>query len=377
MSTRMSKAMKEPRCSRAGRPSLSTPLSSARPSFDRRDLLRCLAVASLAGLIPGDLRAQAGGDAGFDALFTPEVRSAIENGLNYLVDQQNDDGSFGVGHYSRNVAVCSLCAMAMLANGSAPGRGPFGEALDRTIAFVLGSVQESGFINQKQFTSRGPMYGHGFATLMLAEVYGMSRAAGLRGKLVDAVKLIVASQNDEGGWRYQPRQEDADISVTVCQIMALRAARNAGLYVPNETVDRAVAYVRQCQNPDGGFAYFADQPSDSAFPRSAAGIVALNSAGIYEGDEIQRGIAYLLQFPPKSNGLGQTYYFYGHYYAVQVMWHAGGRYWQMWYPAIRDVLLRHQSRDGHWSDLISREYGTAMACLILQMPSNYLPIFDR
>ena len=84
----------------------------------------------------------------------------------------------------------------------------------------------------------GPMYEHGFATLFLAEVYGMSPRDDMRDKLARAVDLIVRTQNAEGGWRYQPRREDADISVTICQVMALRAARNAGLKVPNETVDR-------------------------------------------------------------------------------------------------------------------------------------------
>ncbi len=70
-----------------------------------------------------------------------------------------------------------------------------------------------------------------------------------------AVRLIVDTQNDEGGWRYQPERREADISVTICQVMALRAARNAGVYVSNETIDRCTAYVKQCQNSDGGFAY--------------------------------------------------------------------------------------------------------------------------
>ena len=99
------------------------------------------------------------------------------------------------------------------------------------------------------------MYGHGFATLFLAECYGMSPRPELREKLDKAVKLIVNTQNKEGGWRYQPQREDADISVTVCQVMALRAARNAGLYVPKETIDRSIDYVKRSQNADGGFMY--------------------------------------------------------------------------------------------------------------------------
>jgi len=73
----------------------------------------------------------------------------------------------------------------------------------------------------------------------------------------------------------------------------------------------------------------------------------------------------------------ESHYFYGHYYAVQAMWHAGGDYWRRWFPAIREELISRQRPDGSWMDSICQEYGTAMACIILQVPNNYLPIFQR
>jgi hypothetical protein len=313
-----------------------------------------------------------------DNLMRPETNRAVENGLAYLKSQQNPDGSFGRGAYSRNVAVCSLAGLAFMARGSTPGRGPHGEEVNRCVSFVLDHVRESGYIIAPEAASHGPMYGHGFATLFLAEVYGMSSEPALREKLVHAVDLIVRTQNDEGGWRYEPKRQDADISVTICQIMALRAARNAGIFVPSETVDRCIEYVKRSQNADGGFMYQLTAPGDSRFPRSAAGVVALYSAGIYEGEEIEKGLDYLMQQLPQSKTLQmEAHYFYGHYYAVQAMWQAGGERWQRYYPAIHDALLARQRPDGAWFDQISAEYGTAMGCIVLQMPNNYVPIFHR
>src|SRR5205807_5885968 len=120
--------------------------------------------------------------------------------------------------------------------------------------------------------SHGPMYGHGFATLFLGEVYGMTGDDEVKEKLQKAVRLIQKTQNREGGWRYQPVPYDADISVTICEIMALRAARDAGIKVDKQVIDDAVKYVRRCQNPDGGFSYVAGQGSGSGFARSAAGV---------------------------------------------------------------------------------------------------------
>jgi prenyltransferase beta subunit len=311
---------------------------------------------------------------------TPETQQSIDRGLKYLAVRQNPDGSFGPrSSYQKNVAVNSLCGMAFLSAGHTPGRGKYGLEVQKTVDFILSCAQPSGFIIEESSKSHGPMYGHAFATLFLAEVYGMSKKKEVRQALERAVKLIVNTQNREGGWRYFPKRDDADVSVTVCQVMALRAARNCGLYVPKNTIDKSVDYVKRNQNSDGSFRYQLVRRTDQPFPRSAAGVVALYSAGIYEGPEIDRGIGYLNASVPRGDVIRSvSHYFYGHYYAVQAMWHAGDRHWKQWYPAIRDELLRRQKSSGSWSDTtINRVYGTAMACLILQMPNNYLPIFQR
>jgi len=49
--------------------------------------------------------------------------------------------------------------------------------------------------------------------------------------LVRAVQLMKSAQNREGGWRYQPKPADADLTVTVCQLQALQAVRDAGIAV--------------------------------------------------------------------------------------------------------------------------------------------------
>src|SRR6185437_16324449 len=147
-------------------------------------------------------------------------------------------------------------------------------------------------------------------------VYGMTHDESIKEKLQKAVKLIQKTQNPEGGWRYQPVPYDADISVTICQVMALRAAREAGIKVEKEVVDNSIKYVRRCQNPDGGFSYMASQGGGggSGFPRSAAGVCALYYAGVFEGDDLERGLKYIQQFNPHNNNMAarnEGHYFYG------------------------------------------------------------------
>jgi hypothetical protein len=311
------------------------------------------------------------------ALVTPETDAAVQSGLAWLGRQQNEDGSFGSGAYRGNIAVTSLAGLAFMAAGSTPGRGPYGPQIDKALGYVMDNTSTSGFICVSGSATHGPMYSHGFGALFLAEAYGMTHRPELREKLEKAVRLIVDTQNEEGGWRYQPVPNDADLSVTVCQINALRAARNAGIFVPKETVENCIKYVKQSQNSDGGFRYML-QGGASAFPRSAAGIVALQSAGEYFGKEVDDGMGYMKQFVPEVKfGQRFSHYFYGHYYAAQAFWIRGGEDWMKWYPAIRDELLRRRSAQGYWQDSIGNEYGTAMALIVLQMPNNYLPIFQR
>lgn len=305
---------------------------------------------------------------------TPDLRKAVDGGLKYLASTQVEDGSFGSTRYGKNVGISSVACLAFMADGHLPGRGKYGEIVEKGLKFVLDSASETGLISAD--VSHGPMYGHGFATLFLGEIYGMTGDRRVRETLVKAVRLIVNSQNDEGGWRYRPEPADADISVTICQIMALRSAREAGLSVPKETIDRAVRYVRQCQNSDGGFKYMLSS-GGSAFPRSAAGVAALYYAGVYQDDALQKGLEYVMLYRHQMNNYAVGHFYYGHYYAVQATYLAGGQYWRQWFPAIRRELLLRQDSEGKWADAHGEAYGTAMALIILQMPQRYLPIFQR
>jgi hypothetical protein len=310
---------------------------------------------------------------------TQKQKEAIEKGLAWLANHQGTkDGSFGGDGMGRHAGITGLAGLAFMEAGNLPNRGKYGENVSRCLDFVLASSTESGLISADN--SQGPMYGHGFATLFLAEVYGMTGDDRVKEKLQKAVRLIERTQNNEGGWRYMPVPYDADISVTICQVMALRAARDAGIKVEKDVIDKSIKYVISCQNADGGFSYQSPRSgggSQSGFARSAAGVSALYYAGVFEGDNITRGLKYVAQFNP-TNGQEiqmEGHYYYGNYYAVQAMFLAGGEYWAKWYPAIRDQLIAKQETGGYWEGDASHDYATSMALIILQMPNRYLPVY--
>jgi hypothetical protein len=374
-------------------------MTTTRRRFLTRSTLGLLGAAGSCFAFPGDVPESSGrgetlpdGSAA-KGMVTPEADRAIDAGLAYLNRNRHRDGSFGTNPYYGNVAVTSLGALAFMAGGHQPGRGAYGHVVTEALRYVMSQENtriKPGFLHNQNATPHGPMYGHGFGTLFLAEVSGMVHDRALRTEVHDklhrAVQVILDSQNIEGGWRYNPEPRDADLSVTVCQIMALRAARNAGCSVPRTVVTRCIDYVKRCQDRSEGWFRYMQQggmPGITAFARTAAGVAALFSAGLYDGPEVEAGLRYLkTRFLPGSGfGFRETrpdmHYFYGHYYAVQAMWTAGGTYGADWYPAIRNELTNTQQPDGNWIDQICTHYATAMACLILQMPNNYLPIMQK
>ncbi len=142
----------------------------------RAFLARGISTLAVCGAWTRIARGQADPEKSAVDLITPAAARAIDRGLALLAHRQDEEGAFGSGGYSRNVAVCGLAGMAFMSAGSTPGRGPYGQNVDRCVDFILANTQESGFINVTNASSHGPMYGHGFATLFLAECYGMTHA---------------------------------------------------------------------------------------------------------------------------------------------------------------------------------------------------------
>jgi squalene cyclase len=295
---------------------------------------------------------------------SPAAEQAIDRGLRFLAEHQNKDGSWGRDHHVANTA---LALMAFMVKGYFPEKEPYGDVMTRGLDVLLREARGGGYMGRS-------MYEHGLATLALSEVWGQtSRSDEVRDVLKKAVGVILRSQSGEGGWRYQPDGRDADISVTVMQLVALASAKEAGILVPDETITRATRYIKSCQNSNGGFGYRG--PYDPGFARTAAGVTSLLMCGEKNSEAVRRGLDYLMKMPESKFQTGNQWYHYGHYYAVQAMYQAGESYYQEWYPRLRDALVSSQGRDGSWTG--RGEYCTPMSILILGVPYRFLPIYQR
>jgi RNA polymerase sigma factor (sigma-70 family) len=316
-------------------------------------------------------------------LITKETQKAIDAGLAYLAQEQADDGSWGTQQQQGSTAVTSLAGLAFLSGNHHPDRGEYGKTVTRAVRYVLSQEHKDtpGFFHAKG-AAHGPMYNHGFAVLFLADAHAAIADKKLKTEVKDAldraVKLTLDSQNEQGGWRYQPKPQDADLSVTAGQVAALRAARDAGIGVPQAALDKAIAYVKSCHHPDNGGYRYQPLGGPAGFARSAAGVMSLNRLGVKDGEALDNGMDYLRKSDLKNETV-KMHYFYGHYYAAKAMWYAGDKDWRKWYPPVRDELLESRKEGNRWSsgNPADPHYCTAMALIILQMPQGHLASMRR
>jgi len=360
----------------------------------------------LVGLLPAsdessDVQAQAGAD----ARRLIEIDRAVSRGLAYLVRGQLEAGCWSgqVGHKQGDgyvvldptrqglegeghLGVTALAGLSLLADGHVPDRGRYAEVLNRIIDYLIRHSNQMGYLCDNETR----MYSHAFGTLFLAQVHGMSstRAPQVEATLRKAVGFIEATQNRSGGWRYTPFTWETDLSVTVCQVQALRAARNTGIHVNKACIDRVIDYVErsriQSGELEGAFYYKIEgraARTKTSFTINAAAATSLHSAGVYDAARYGRAIEFLEEhYEEISRYYPDHYYFwYGNYYAAQAMHLEGGRRFERYYKRLSAELLSRQRLDGSWSNSVGPgdSFATAMACLLLRIPAQYLPIFQR
>ena len=311
-----------------------------------------------------------------------QTDAIIKGALKWLASRQLPNGAWGTAgmEQSHPVAMTGYVLMAFQAAGQLPGEGEYGKNVSQGMQYLVDSIGPEGMFANRN--SGQYMYGHGVASIALAELYGSTKSPAIRAKFDRAIKLIISSQNKEGGWRYRPVASDADVSVTVLQVVALRAAKNAGLDVPQTTIDNAVKYVKSCQHPaSGGFTY---QPGrDPGFARTAAAIYSLQVCGLYDDPMVKRGAEYLT----KNNERNDKWFTYGNFYAAPAMYMMGGEAWAKWYAQIKSLLLKNVSARGdtaYWEpkldsggDGVGPTYVTAVYTMILAMPYHYIPLYQR
>ena len=295
-----------------------------------------------------------------------EVDRVYVKGLQYLAKAQLPEGRWNEMPYGAEPAVVGLAVVAMLAHGDDPNHGPYALQIKRGLDFILKNMnQTTGYIGRS-------MYNHGFATLALAEAYGHVLDDRLGPALEKAVRLITSSQarNPMSAWRYSPESVDADTTVSGAQMVALFAARNAGLAVPEDAIQKGLAFFLKCQTPEGGFGYTSATSPNGA--RTAIACLVLALAKEKKSKAFERALAFLKTAPGDA-----SYQQYFLYYAAQAYFHAAPELWVDWNRKNIKTLTTTQNDDGSWDGQFGPTFSTAASLLSLALNYRYLPIYER
>jgi hypothetical protein len=362
----------------------------------RRSLGLALAAAAAGGALAG---VPAGGACGQEPVERSGLvmraaeaeraeRSAIEHGLEFLAARAQPSGAVGERY---PVAVTGLTGLAFLGAGHRlSNSGPYSGVLDGCLRYILASERRGGFITESLVTGESRMHGHGFALLFLAQAFGelpAGRQEPVAGVIRRAIDCAVRAQSSRGGWTYlhENPEDDDEASVTIGVLQALRAARDVGFHVPIECIDRARSYVEACQVPDGGFKYSIRRGENrTSFALTAAAVSTLHAIGEYDSPALRHGFDYMGRLLSGAGGrprraIADPFFFYGALYATQAYFQRGGPEWERWRAeATRYILDGQQKSNGRWKDDDhGDEFATAAAVLILEVPIQYLPIFQR
>lgn len=295
-----------------------------------------------------------------------EVDRIYVRGLQYLMRSQTPEGHWMDKSYGSEPAVVGLAIVSMLAHGDDPNFGPSAQAIRRGLEYILKQMNPTtGYIGRS-------MYNHGFATLALAEAYGAVTDDRLGPALQKAVNLILNAQskNPFGGWRYSPESSDADTTVSGAQMVALFAARNAGIAVPEAAIKKGLLFFHNCQTSDGGYGYTPGSGSNAA--RTAIGCLTLALAKEKSSKAFTAAANYLRNAPAET-----SYYHYYLYYASQAFFHISPEAWQTWNRKNVKTLGATQNSDGSWDGQFGPTFATSASLLSLALNYRFLPIYER
>jgi hypothetical protein len=345
----------------------------------RRVAALVLATLALA-LAPATAMAQAPGSR-FGEVVPRDVREMYDRGLQYLANTQGDSGDWSAVGGQIGPGLTGLCLMAFLASGEDPNFGIYSNHVRKALRSMINAQDANTGI------FGGGMYHHGFAMLALAEAYGAvdernlwpngkgPRSIGQALELGVRAALTSQKKNSSGAWRYTPDSTDADTSVSGSVLMGLLAARNAGIEVPDEAIDKAIDYYKQMTSAGGQVAYAGIGGFDESPARISIGTLVYAIARRKDLPQYKAAIANLRQ---KIEGTGMNMYVeYTRYYQAQALFQGDLTSWEKWNKLLIRQLKQAQQPDGSIPGQFGTTLGTSMSLLALALNYRFLPIYER
>jgi hypothetical protein len=356
--------------------------------------------------------------AAIESVESERLQSSARRGVDFLLQDQNEDGSWGSAtrtkglniyapvpgaHHAFRAAVTSLCLAALVESGDT--RPEVHQAIQRGWIWLQ---QHLPHVRRAETDAIYNVWTHAYSIRALStlhqqyfgdDVTSQSRAIRL---IEQQVQMLARYEGIDGGWGYydfgahtqRPNASPTSFT-TATALIALHQAKQLGVAVPEPMVQRAIASMRRQQKPDFSYYYSDNGPTSNrpmweinrpggSLGRSQSCNLALRLWGDRSITDqvlevwLDRLFARNLwldmgrkrPIPHESHFLVAGYFFYyGHYYAALCMEQLPESQRAAHQAQLARVLLRLQERDGSWWDFpfydYHQPYGTAMAVMSL------------
>ena len=286
---------------------------------------------------------------------SPACEEAVVNGLRWLKEHQNSDGSWGS---SRNVAMTGLALLAYFGHCETPMSEEFGDSCTRGIVYLVNIALKNDGRLANNFSEKSWCYEHAIGTYALGEAATFCKdlkidVPFLMEMTQKAGQFIIDNQNANGGWAYSYDRSEGhvDVSVTGWQVQALKACEHSGLKFNgmNGTIDQALRWLDKCQDDNGGYGYTGPKPAGEVnyYTLTGVGMLCNQMWGKGSRSEVRKAARYITA-NSKFDYNTEFADLYGHYYESQAMMQSGGADWTFYNAMFRDQLLKNQNADGSW-----------------------------
>lgn len=340
---------------------------------------------------------------------------ALEAGVRWLIDNQNEDGSWGSHHTARpievladipgshdafRVATTALCVMA-LRDCPDPGEDGFGAA-ERGLDYLI----ENYNVKRANAMEHYNVWSFGYTLQAFGEHLEANPEDPRARKIRDAAKHLLQKcdqyQTTDGGWGYLSlnglatfKPSDTSMSFTTATVLVgLDRIRRAGVELPQQVVDKAVDHVKRSRLTDGAYLYgeylkyiprhgvnerkgsaargplchlalelFGEEAApENAFEQSIEDLLVRHA-------DFQR-VALRRPIPHESwYAISGYFYLYGHAYAAYLLERCSDEFQARMWPELIDAVLVCREPDGSFWDYplysYHKPYGTAFAVIAL------------
>ncbi len=344
------------------------------------------------------------------------IQQSMDRGIRFLLDDQNQDGSWGTpertkdlnifapvpgAHHAFRTAVTALCVTALIEVGR---NGPeVQRAIDRGEAWIMENLPK---LRRADAMAIYNVWGHGYAILALVRMHQRHADDPTRQQQIDDLlrtqyDYLDRYESVDGGWGYYDMRvgskkpaTDSTSFVSAAVLIALHEAAGIGVPPPERLTQRAIDSIHRQQKPDFSYLYgeyMRYQPMrginrpGGSLGRSQACNLALRLWGDeHITDDVMK--TWLNRLVTRNGWLSigrkrpvpheswfqvaGYFYYFGHYYAGLCIEQLKPAEQHDFQAHLAAILLPLQEKDGSWWDFplynYHQQYGTAFALMSLK-----------